>query len=119
MTYYYALYENDYYGFQYAGKSETLKNALKGLRNALRDSAGTATGAVFDSPKIPERPMSRPSKNFVGSMIVAFGEKKTGITVAGRKTMIPESIYIWTQKGKRTRSLVKSDGSLTPFKKRL
>lgn len=110
MTYYYAPYVDEYVGFSEVRRSETLKNALKGLRNQMSKRRCEA-GAIFNTPDIPERPTIR-TKNLVGFVYTGIG-KKTTIKFNGKKVPTYEDVYYYVpKKGNALGKKIMSDGSL-------
>lgn len=114
MTYYYAIYYDDYSGITKKGSSQTLQNAIKGLRKAMKDSS-SITGYIFDSAKIPDF-YTRTPKNLIGSMHEMMGKKKK-VKVYGREITVFDNEYVWIPKGMRKEYKVLSDGRLIPNKK--
>lgn len=117
MTYYYAIFNDDYMGAIPVGSSRTLQNALKGLRKAMKDDVAPV-GYIFDSPKMPNYPSSRTPKNLVGTMMQAMTNKRYKyLDIGGRKVKFPDSFYVYVRKGTRKEYVVMSDGRLVPYKK--
>ena len=117
-TYYYALYDDNYYGFHYHHSARSLKNALAGLRKLMIEKGFDEAG-VIATEKIPNGPMTRNPKGYVGMMNERFGRGKITVTAPnGRKVKVPNTEYIWFGKGKKKGQMVMSDGSLRPYEGR-
>ena len=112
-TYYYAIYGGDYYGFYEQHKSNTMKNALAGLRKALMEKGEDA--GVIATESLPRKAMSGKPKGYVGVINRGFGKKKSVVTINGHKIPYPKEEFFYYGKGKRKGQIVMSDGSLRPY----
>ena len=109
MTYYYAPYVDEYNGFATPRRSETLKNALKGLRKYIQERH-CESGLIMTVSKFP-KPYDRSMKNVVGTIYVKTGKKIT-FDFNGKKVAGYLDDYYYIPKGKRKGKFVMSDGSL-------
>ena len=114
-TYYYAPYD-DYRGFEPRRKSATLKGAMIGLRKALYQT-GSESG-IISTQELPDYPVERNPKGWVGVMSYGFGQKMVNRTIMGKKFKIPENVYFWKYKGDRKLYEVKSDGKVLIYERK-
>lgn len=113
MTYYYAIYYDDYMGIGQQHRASSMKNALAGLRKLL--SSDNQDGGLIATSPLPVGKVltsNRGIKGYVGSMDAHIGKRKVTINFNGKKIKTPGTDYIWYGKGKRKGQLVMSDGTL-------
>ena len=109
--YYYAPYIGDVTGYGKLRRSETLKNARKGLRKWIFN-LNCESGVILNSNDIPTSDNRLP-KNLVGYMYVRVSKKKVSVNLPNGKTVQSfRDDYYYVPKGKRKGKLVMSDGSL-------
>lgn len=113
MSYYYAIYYDDYLGIGKVHKATTMKNALAGLRKLL--SSNNQDAGLIATSELPMGKVlasNRGIKGYVGSMNAHVGKRYHNYNHNGRSIKIPGTDYLWLGKGKRKVQLVMSDGSL-------
>lgn len=115
-TYYYALYDDNYYGFYNHHSARSLKNALAGLRKLMYSE--TENAGVIATEKIPNGQMSRNPKGYVGLMNSRSRVKGHKIHNGRRVPVFAGDVYVWFGKGKKKGQMVMSDGSLRPYEGR-
>ncbi len=116
MTYYYAIYLDDYMGIGKVHKASTMKNALAGLRKLLsseHQDAGLIATSELPVGKVLSS--NRQVKGYMGSMTAHVGKRYHNYNHNGRSIKIPGTDYLWLGKGKRKVQLVMSDGSLSTW----
>lgn len=116
MTYYTALWTDDYWGYTNIGSHPTLEKALASVRRKLSRSTAEA-GVIFDAKPARDADESWVMKHEVGVVNVRVGDKRTSKTFP---QVYFTNAYVYYPKQKYGRHnvkyLVKSDGSLTPFR---
>lgn len=111
MTYYYVLYLDDYAEFDTPRKSESLKNALKGLRRRLLESTAES-GCIFNTPSIPNH-LKRTPKNLVGNMYVRTSDRIIKLKLPNGRIIetYTDDCYYYSKKARKEYKVM-SDGTL-------
>lgn len=104
MTYYYAVFLDEYSGFAKPGKTDSIVTARKNLALRMKKNYAEA-GVIATVPDLDG--ISEHDRAFVGSI-----NANAGPVINGKMTA---DYYTWFPKGSKKKYLVKSDGNVVEY----